>query len=152
MSDACIKVVAPNGVEPDSWLNGPDYAPFRAAYVYATGQSAAIPALSTLTAEDVFHLYEALKRGEENFKRRKAEEARHAQEDHEADALEMIGMVWREVEPRADGRRRTITLTERIPYWGFHATELLDGPWALTEWALVDYYEPELATCGEGAQ
>lgn len=145
MSEACIAVTIPNGVAPDSWLNEPVYAPFRAAYVYASTQTCSIPPLSKLTAEEVHSLFEMLKRGEENFERRKAAETKRAQDEHEADALEMVGMVWREVNARINGRHRTITLTERIPHWGFHATEELDGPWSLTEWALMDYYEPVLS-------
>ncbi len=72
MSQACIAVAVPNGVEPDSWLNGDEYKSFRAAYAYATTQSCAIPALSKLSAEEVHGVYEMLRRGEENFERRPA--------------------------------------------------------------------------------
>jgi len=143
MSEACISVAIANGVTSDSWLNDPEHQSFRAAYAYASNQSCAIPGLSQITAEQAYNVYFALKRGEENFERREAEERRRAKDEHEADALEMVGMVWREVEPRA-GERHTITITERIPFWGFYAERSDGGPWSLTEWALMDYYEPVL--------
>ena len=87
MSATCIEVCAPNGVDPDSWLNGSEHQAFRAAYVYASNQSCAIPALSRLSAEEAHGLYEALKRGEQGFEKRKAEEDRHAKEAHSLLAL-----------------------------------------------------------------
>lgn len=73
MSRACVSVAVANGVGPDSWLNEDEYKAFRAAYVYASNQSCAIPALSQITAEQAYGLYLALKRGEENFTARALE-------------------------------------------------------------------------------
>jgi hypothetical protein len=56
VSEACISVAVANGVEPDSWLNDPEYDAFRAAYVYAANQTAAIPGLSLISAERYRHL------------------------------------------------------------------------------------------------
>lgn len=140
MSEHCIKVAVPNGVDPDSWLNDDEYKAFRAAYVYATTQSCAVGPLSKLTAEEVHSLYESLKRGEEAFERREAEEARRQKESDEVEAVARVGETWREKGHGRGDKRYTIKLTERIPYWGFYA-DRDDGPWSLTDRALRDYYE-----------
>jgi len=56
--------IAP-AIRPDSWLNEDRFADFRAAWGYAATQTHAIIAMSQLTPEQAYHLYEALKRGEE---------------------------------------------------------------------------------------
>lgn len=58
-----LHVQVSQGIPEGSWLNLDGYAAFREAYGYAETQTRAIPALSKCTADEVYFLFEALKRG-----------------------------------------------------------------------------------------
>ncbi|HET7121277.1 MAG TPA: hypothetical protein VFI17_08525 [Solirubrobacterales bacterium] len=142
MSESCISVAVPNGVEPDSWLNGPDYRSFRSAYVYASKQTRAIPALAKCSAEEVHGLFEALKHGELYYETAMFKLDREAREEYEETAIALLGETFREEKPRIDDDDPCeITLTERIPFWGYRADRSDGGPWQLTDSALMDDYE-----------
>lgn len=141
MGEACIAVAVPNAVEPDSWLNDEDYRSFRAAYVYASKQGSAIPALSKCSAEEIYSLFYSLKRGEEYYNRVRARAIEEAKQEYEATAEALVGESFQEDKPRKPGNPCKITLTERIPYWGYEAVRSDGEPWQLTDWALADYYE-----------
>lgn len=51
-------------IKETSWLQEDRFENFRAAYGYASTQTHAIMAMSKLTPEEAYHLFEALKRGE----------------------------------------------------------------------------------------
>ena len=53
-----------SAIKEDSWLNDEDYKNFKTAWGYASTQTRAIPAMSAITPEQGYFLFEALKRGE----------------------------------------------------------------------------------------
>jgi hypothetical protein len=60
-----IKIAS--SIKDDSWLNDEKYKDFRAAWGYASTQTRSIPAMSAITPEQGFFLFEALKRGEQLY-------------------------------------------------------------------------------------
>ena len=52
-----------NGIKGESYLNNPRFAWFRKGYEYAGTQTAAIPALSAVTPEELFSAVWAVMRG-----------------------------------------------------------------------------------------
>jgi len=60
-----------NPIKDGSWLNDENYELFRAAWGYASTQTRAIPAMAAITPEQAYHLFEALRRGEQMHKDKK---------------------------------------------------------------------------------
>jgi hypothetical protein len=52
-------------ISESSWLNEDRFESFRKAWGYASTQTYAIIAMANISPEDAYHLFEALKRGEE---------------------------------------------------------------------------------------
>ena len=65
--EATIAISVAPGISGESWLRDPEFASFVAAYGYAATQSQAIPALSAIEPEALYHLFEALQRGQAQF-------------------------------------------------------------------------------------
>lgn len=57
-------MIAPK-IQKNSWLNDPQYEWFVSGYQYAATQSGAIPGLSKLTPEELYHITSAICRGAE---------------------------------------------------------------------------------------
>jgi hypothetical protein len=57
-----------SSIRDDSWINDPKYAAFKNAWLYASSQTRAIPAMSKITPEEAYFLFDALKRGKEMYR------------------------------------------------------------------------------------